>query len=52
MSGYIEAGYAVVLGSLALYGTTLLVREHSVRRRSGGLATGDESQEPVSTEES
>ncbi len=33
MSGYIEAGYAVVLGGLTVYGTLLVARERSARRR-------------------
>jgi hypothetical protein len=52
MSGYIEAGYAIVLGSLALYGTTLLARERSARRRSDGVARHEETREPVGREES
>ncbi len=37
MSGYIEAGYVVVLGGLAAYGSSLLLRERAARRRGGAL---------------
>lgn len=37
MSGYVEAGYVIVLGSLALYATSIVVRERAVRRRLRGL---------------
>lgn len=33
MSGYVEAGYTVVLGTLALYSGSLLRRERRLRRR-------------------
>ena len=57
MSGYIDAGYAVVLGSLTLYGSTLLARERSVRRRCEVAAGSDDhdperTREPASREES
>lgn len=35
MSGYIEAGYTVVLGTLAVYAVTLLRRERLARARLG-----------------
>ncbi len=35
MSGYIDAGYVIVLGTLGVYGTTLLARERAARRRAG-----------------
>lgn len=35
MSGYIEAGYTVVLGTLAVYAATLLRRERLARARLG-----------------
>lgn len=34
MSGYIEAGYSIVLGGLGIYGVTLLARERAARRRA------------------
>jgi len=39
MSGYVEAGYVVVLGTLGTYGITLMVRERAARRRVGSVAT-------------
>jgi hypothetical protein len=33
VNGYIEAGYSVVLGTLAVYGTTLIARERAARAR-------------------
>ena len=33
MSGYIESGYIVVLGSLVAYGASLLERERRIARR-------------------
>jgi hypothetical protein len=36
MSGYIEAGYVVVLGALGCYTASLLSRERNARRRIGG----------------
>lgn len=33
MSGYIEAGYVVALGSLATYAISLVTRERAARRR-------------------
>jgi hypothetical protein len=36
VSGYVEAGYAVVLGTLALYSGSLLRRERRLRRRLEG----------------
>ncbi len=33
MSGYIEAGYVIVLGSLSLYAASVLRREHAARLR-------------------
>ncbi|MFZ0170045.1 MAG: hypothetical protein WAL04_00040 [Acidimicrobiales bacterium] len=33
MSGYIEVGYVIVLGSLATYATSLVSRERAARRR-------------------
>lgn len=36
MSGYVEAGYAVVLATLAAYSASVLAREKSARRRLGG----------------
>lgn len=35
MNGYIEAGYTVVLGTLAVYAVTLIRRERSARDRLG-----------------
>lgn len=54
MSGYVEAGYAVVFGTVAAYAATLVVRERAARRRlrtSPGLAPaqpGSASAEPLS----
>ncbi len=31
--GYVEAGYVVALGGLALYGASLVARERAARRR-------------------
>jgi hypothetical protein len=33
VSGYIEAGYVVALGSLATYAISLVTRERAARRR-------------------
>lgn len=33
ISGYVEAGYAIVLGSLAAYSVSLVTRERASRRR-------------------
>jgi len=33
VSGYIEVGYVIVLGSLATYATSLVGRERAARRR-------------------
>lgn len=44
MSGYIEAGYAMALGSLAIYALSLVTRERASRRRLPPAAPG----EPVS----
>lgn len=33
MNGYVEAGYVVVLGTLAGYGASVLGRERAARRR-------------------
>jgi hypothetical protein len=33
VSGYIEAGYVVALGSLAAYALSLVTRERAARRR-------------------
>jgi hypothetical protein len=33
VSGYIEAGYVVALGSLAIYALSLVTREHASRQR-------------------
>jgi hypothetical protein len=41
MSVYIDAGYVAALGSLALYGSSLLVRERNLRRRVGSLQSDD-----------
>ena len=44
MSGYIEAGYVIVLGSLAVYASSLLTRERAARRRvsrTGSPGTGN-----------
>lgn len=35
MNGYIEAGYSVVLGTLAIYSAGLVRRERVARRRLG-----------------
>jgi hypothetical protein len=35
MSGYVEAGYIVCLGSLGTYAISLVVRERAARRRAG-----------------
>jgi hypothetical protein len=35
MNGYVEAGYVVVLGTLSVYGVTLITRERAARRRVG-----------------
>jgi hypothetical protein len=35
MSGYVEAGYVVVLGTLGIYGVALAARERAARRRLG-----------------
>ncbi|MGO9963677.1 MAG: hypothetical protein ACLPUG_09660 [Acidimicrobiales bacterium] len=35
MNGYVEAGYVVVLGTLSVYGVTLVTRERAARRRVG-----------------
>ncbi|MHB1986761.1 MAG: hypothetical protein ACYCSF_02065 [Acidimicrobiales bacterium] len=35
MSGYVEAGYLIVLVSLAAYSTTVVVRERAARARVG-----------------
>jgi uncharacterized membrane protein len=40
VSGYVEAGYTVILGSLALYGASLVARERAARRRLGRLDGG------------
>ena len=49
MSGYIEGGYIVTLGTLALYGASLAARERSARRRLRG---GPEPREPGEREAS
>lgn len=36
MNGYVEAGYIVGLGSLAIYAASLVVRERAARRRLPG----------------
>jgi hypothetical protein len=36
MNGYVEAGYAVILGTLGTYSVSLIARERSARRRVGG----------------
>lgn len=36
MSGYVEAGYTVVLVSLGTYAVSLVVRERAARRRLPG----------------
>ncbi|HTW99055.1 MAG TPA: hypothetical protein VMD59_09775 [Acidimicrobiales bacterium] len=51
MSGYIEAGYAVVLGSLALYGSSLLLRERSARRRAEDAGGAEDRWEPPRQEQ-
>jgi hypothetical protein len=33
MSGYVEAGYLIVLGSLSSYAVSLVARERAARRR-------------------
>jgi len=35
MNGYVEAGYAVILGSLGTYSVSLIARERAARRRVG-----------------
>jgi hypothetical protein len=35
VNGYIEAGYTVVLGTLAVYAVTLVQRERAARARLG-----------------
>ncbi|MGD0081706.1 MAG: hypothetical protein ABSD78_00745 [Acidimicrobiales bacterium] len=43
MSGYVEAGYVIALGSLSAYAVSLVVRERAARSRlpqSRGAATG------------
>ncbi|MGD0440789.1 MAG: hypothetical protein ABSB52_09205 [Acidimicrobiales bacterium] len=35
MNAYVEAGYVVVLGTLSIYGSTLVARERAARRRLG-----------------
>jgi hypothetical protein len=44
MSGYVEAGYSVVLVTLAGYTVSLLCRERAVRRRLARGAGGGETQ--------
>jgi hypothetical protein len=34
VSGYIEAGYVIVLGSLSVYAVTLVARERALTRRT------------------
>ncbi|HLX78489.1 MAG TPA: hypothetical protein VKR27_06350 [Acidimicrobiales bacterium] len=44
MSAYIDAGYVVALGTLAVYGSTLVARERAARRRieAATRPTGEE----------
>ena len=35
MSGYVEAGYVIVLSTLFLYAVSVVVRERAARRRLG-----------------
>ena len=44
MNGYIEAGYSVVIGTLAIYSATLVQRERAARRRLAGSAPRAASQ--------
>ncbi|MGA2803671.1 MAG: hypothetical protein ABSF89_04670 [Acidimicrobiales bacterium] len=39
MNGYVEAGYVVVLGTLSIYGATLVTRERAARRRVGAATS-------------
>lgn len=42
MSGYIEAGYVVVLATLGTYSASMVVRERAARRRLGPGAGEDQ----------
>ncbi len=39
MNGYVEAGYAVVLGTLGAYSMTLVARGRSAQRRTAAART-------------
>jgi hypothetical protein len=39
MNGYVEAGYVVILGTLATYSATLVARERAARRRAGAASS-------------
>jgi len=41
MNGYVEAGYVVILGTLATYAVSLVARERAVRRRVGAESGKD-----------
>lgn len=47
LSGYIEAGYVIVLGSLALYSASVVTRERAARRRVTRTAEDESRQLPV-----
>jgi hypothetical protein len=51
VSGYIDAGYAIVLGSLGLYGVSLVARERAARRRAGTATERPASPEPPEREQ-
>ncbi len=38
MSGYVEAGYVIVLGSISAYAVSLVAREKAAQRRLGDAA--------------
>lgn len=47
MSGYTEAGYVIVLGSLAGYAMSLLIRERASRRQLRAVPTVSAPDPPV-----
>lgn len=43
MSGYVEAGYVVILGTLSVYSVSLVTRERAARRRVNGRSVNERS---------